>query len=69
MNAQRATMSLAGLFILISLGRAHFGGQINLAQISWLWFTVFIGANLLQSGLSGFCPLPRILVRLRLRAA
>ncbi len=67
MNAQRATMSLAGLFILISLGLAHIGGQVNLGQVSWLWFTVFIGLNLLQSGLSGFCPLTKILTRLGLR--
>lgn len=69
MNAQRATMSIAGLFVLISLGLAHMSGQINLGQMSWLWFTVFVGANLFQSGLSGFCPLTRILVRLGLRAA
>ncbi|NRP14215.1 hypothetical protein XMM379_000372 [Aliiroseovarius sp. xm-m-379] len=69
MNAQRATMSIAGLFILISLGLAHLSGQVNLGQVSWLWFTLFVGANLFQSGLSGFCPLTRILVRLGLRAA
>ncbi|UWQ08556.1 YgaP family membrane protein [Aliiroseovarius crassostreae] len=69
MNAQRATMSIAGLFILISLGLAHLSGQVNLGQVSWLWFTIFVGANLFQSGLSGFCPLTRILVRLGLRAA
>ncbi|KPN64380.1 Protein of unknown function [Aliiroseovarius crassostreae] len=69
MNAQRATMSIAGLFILISLGLAHLSGQVNLGQVSWLWFTLFVGGNLFQSGLSGFCPLTRILVRLGLRAA
>lgn len=69
MNAQRATMSIAGLFILISLGLAHLSGQVILSQVSWLWFTLFVGANLFQSGLSGFCPLTRILVRLGLRAA
>ncbi|MCI2400704.1 DUF2892 domain-containing protein [Aliiroseovarius subalbicans] len=69
MNAQRATMSIAGLFILVSLGLAHVMGQINLGQVSWLWFTVFVGLNLFQSGLSGFCPLTRILSRLGLRSA
>ncbi|MDA5093549.1 DUF2892 domain-containing protein [Aliiroseovarius sp. KMU-50] len=69
MNAQRATMSIAGLFILISLLLAHLNGQINLGEVSWLWFIAFVGANLFQSGLSGFCPLTRILVRLGMRAA
>lgn len=69
MNAQRATMSIAGLFILASLGLAHANGQIDLSRVSWLWFTVFVGLNLFQSGLSGFCPLTRILVKLGLRPA
>ena len=61
MSAQRLTMTFAGLFILISLGLAHFSGQIDLTQMSWLWFTVFVGANLGQAGLTGFCPLTKIL--------
>jgi len=61
MSAQRLTMTLAGLFILLSLVLAHFTGQINLAKMSWLWFTVFVGLNLTQSGLTGFCPLTKIL--------
>ncbi|MBR9986752.1 MAG: DUF2892 domain-containing protein [Desulfosarcina sp.] len=27
----------------------------------WLWFTAFVGANLLQSSFTGFCPLAKIL--------
>lgn len=69
MNAQRATMSIAGLFILVSLGLAHSFGQIDLSSVSWLWFTVFVGLNLFQSGLTGFCPLTRILVKVGLRPA
>ncbi|MBT2129802.1 YgaP family membrane protein [Aliiroseovarius lamellibrachiae] len=69
MNAQRATMSIAGVFILLSLLLGHLTGQINLAQASWSWLTAFVGLNLFQSGLSGFCPLTRILTRLGLRAA
>jgi hypothetical protein len=30
----------------------------------WLWFTAFVGANLLQFGFSGFCPLASILKKL-----
>jgi hypothetical protein len=41
---------LAGTFILLSVGLAHFVDQ------RWLWFTCFIGLNLIQSSLTGFCP-------------
>ncbi len=61
MNAQRWTMSLAGLFIILSLALAHISGQINMGSISWLWFTAFVGLNLFQAGLTGFCPLTKIL--------
>ncbi len=61
MSAQRLTMTIAGLFILASLALAHFMGQINIVEMSWLWFTVFVGANLTQSGITGFCPLTKIL--------
>jgi hypothetical protein len=61
MSAQRMTMSFAGLFIMLSLALAHFNGQIDLTQMSWLWFTAFVGANLFQSGITGFCPLTKIL--------
>ncbi|WP_133489030.1 YgaP family membrane protein [Aliiroseovarius marinus] len=69
MNAQRATMSIAGLFVLISLGLAHANGQIDITSVSWLWFTAFVGLNLFQAGLTGFCPLTKILVKLGLRPA
>jgi len=69
MHAQRLTSTLAGLFILVSLGLAHVFGQIDLFKVSWLWFTVFVGVNLFQSGLTGICPLTRILVRLGVRPA
>jgi hypothetical protein len=32
----------------------------------WFLFTAFVGANLLQSSFTGFCPLERILGRFRL---
>lgn len=54
----------AGSFILLSLGLAHANGQADLSHASWLWFTAFVGANLLQSGFSKFCPLETILVKL-----
>ena len=61
MNAQRMTMSIAGLFIMLSLALAHLYGSIDIMQMSWLWFTAFVGFNLFQSGITGFCPLTKIL--------
>ncbi|MCF6197899.1 MAG: DUF2892 domain-containing protein [Hyphomicrobiaceae bacterium] len=59
--AQRITMSVAGLFIMISLGLAHYSGTIDMVPMSWLWFTAFVGANLFQAGITNFCPMTKIL--------
>lgn len=48
---------IAGLFIMLSLTLAHINGQVDMSQMSWLWFTAFVGANLFQSGFTKFCPL------------
>ncbi len=61
MNAMRATMSIAGLFIMLSLALGHYMGQIDMMEMSWLWFTAFVGANLFQAGITNFCPLTKIL--------
>ncbi len=45
----------AGVFILLSLGL----GSVHTPY--WFLFTAFVGANLLQSSLTNFCPLERIL--------
>jgi len=29
--------------------------------VNWLWFTLFVGVNLFQSGLTRFCPLDLVL--------
>jgi hypothetical protein len=45
----------AGTFVLLSLALAWF------VSPHWLWFTAFVGVNLLQSSVTGLCPLERIL--------
>jgi len=47
--------AMAGTFILISLGLGVEASPI-FHSAYWLWFTAFVGANLLQSSLTGFCP-------------
>jgi hypothetical protein len=51
---------LAGSFILVSLGLGWW------VHPGWFLFTGFVGLNLLQSSVTGFCPLERILGRFRL---
>lgn len=50
--------AIAGIFILISLLLAHY---IN---SNWLWFTAFVGANLLQSAFTNWCLMAIILKKL-----
>ena len=46
---------MAGFFILLSLGLGVEASPI-FHSVYWLWFTAFVGANLLQSSFTGFCP-------------
>ncbi len=57
-SVDQLVFRFAGLFVLVSLVLAQ------LHSPYWLWFTAFVGANLLQSSFTGFCPLARILHRL-----
>lgn len=50
MNLDRAVFAFAGIMILLSLALAHFVSPL------WLWLTAFVGVNLLQSSVTGFCP-------------
>lgn len=55
MNVDKLVFAIAGTFILLSVALSQ------LHSVYWLWFTVFVGANLLQAAFSGFCPLAVIL--------
>ncbi|HVV71183.1 MAG TPA: DUF2892 domain-containing protein [Verrucomicrobiae bacterium] len=48
----------AGSFILLSLLLAHYHSAY------WLWFTAFVGFNLIQSSFTNFCPLEMVLRKL-----
>ena len=61
MSIDRVVLAFAGTLVLISL---------VLSQIHspyWLWLTAFVGANMLQSAFTGFCPLVKVLKRLGVR--
>ncbi len=59
MNTEKAIRILAGTLVLTSIGLAHYT-----ATAAWLWLGVFVGVNLIQSALTGFCPAEIILRKL-----
>jgi hypothetical protein len=62
MNSERLIRIIAGSFILLSLVLAHVYNGANLFnEPTWLWFTAFVGANLLQSGFTRWCLMEQIL--------
>lgn len=58
---ERIVRAVAGSLVLISLLLAF---NVN---IQWLWFGVFVGANLLQSSFTRFCPLELILKQMKIK--
>lgn len=55
MSIDRIVMMFAGAVILVSLLLSQ------LHHVYWLFLTAFVGANLLQASVSGFCPLAKLL--------
>jgi hypothetical protein len=62
MSIDKAVLAFAGCMILLSLLLAHFVSPL------WLWFTAFIGLNMLQSAFTGFCPAAMIFRKLGLKS-
>lgn len=60
MNIDRAVLAMAGTIILVSV--------LLTALVSswWLLLTTFVGLNLLQSSVTGFCPAALIFAKLGL---
>ena len=58
MNIERMLRGIAGMFILTSVLLSYFHSPY------WLWFTGFVGANLLQSAFTNACPMITILKKL-----
>ena len=57
MNIDRIVLAFAGTLIVLSVALVHF------VSPWWLLLTLFVGANLLQSAFTGFCPLALVLRR------
>ncbi len=61
MTINEALRLVAGIMILISLLLTQFHSQ------NWVWFTAFIGVNLLQSSFTKWCLMMTILKKLGLK--
>jgi hypothetical protein len=68
MNTNRMVRIFAGIFILLSLALGVSESPLFVSKY-FLWFTVFVGANLLQSGFTQFCPLEIFLKKLGVQEA
>jgi hypothetical protein len=61
MTVERILRLVAGLFVVASVLLGLF------VHANYLWFTLFVGLNLLQSGVTNRCPLATILRRAGVR--
>lgn len=66
MTVERMVLAFAGFSILISLALGVPASPI-FHHVYWLWFTAFVGLNLLQSAFTGFCPLAIILKKMGMK--
>jgi hypothetical protein len=68
MTIEKTIRIFAGAVVLVSLGLGAAASPL-FHSANWLWLTAFVGANLFQSGFTGFCPLETILTRLGMKHA
>ncbi|MBS0287073.1 MAG: DUF2892 domain-containing protein [Proteobacteria bacterium] len=61
MNIDKAVFCFAGTLILASLSLS----QVH--NINWLWFTAFIGVNMIQASFSGLCPIAMLFKKLGIK--
>jgi len=55
MRVEAMLRLIAGAFVMASVLAGIY------VDARFLWFTVFVGANLFQSGITGWCPMMAIL--------
>ena len=65
MSTERIVRIFAGTFVLASLALGAEASPLFVSAHA-LWLAAFVGANLLQSGFTRFCPLESILRRMGL---
>ena len=68
MSTWQIVRVVAGCFILLSLALGVASSPI-FHSANWLWFTAFVGANFLQSGITNWCLMETIMRKLGARAS
>jgi len=63
MTIENAVFRFAGVMVLLSVALTMY------VHSYFIWFTVFIGANLLQFSFTGFCPVALLFKKLGLKPA
>ena len=63
MTVERALRLMAGVFVLLSVSLGYWVSPY------WFLFTAFVGLNLLQSGLTNWCPAMWFFKKIGLRDA
>ena len=61
MTADKGVRIIAGTMLLLSLALTHW------VHPGFVWLSVFVGLNLIQSAFTGFCPAEKLLRRLGLK--
>ena len=62
MSTERALFAFAGFMTLLSVALTHW------VHPNFMWFTVFVGANLFQSAFTGFCPAVIVMKKMGLKS-
>ncbi len=68
MNINHAIRIIAGGFIVLSVALAAIYNGVDLSRPTWLWFTLFVGVNLFQSGITRWCLMETILKKLGMKS-
>jgi len=58
MTLDRSVLAFAGTMVLLSVALTLWVSPL------FVWLTVFVGANMLQSAFTGFCPAAMVMRRL-----
>lgn len=62
MTLDRAVLAFAGFMTLLSLLLTYY------VHPGFVWLTAFVGANLIQSSFTGFCPAAMIFRKIGIRS-
>lgn len=68
MTVERIIHIVAGFFIMLSVVLSSVYNGTVLTEPTWLWFTLFVGVNLFQSGFSQWCLMATMLKKIGVKS-